>query len=331
VSRTYEQWAETHLNVIVRTGDEWMVRCVFHENEGSPSMQFNIDKGLFVCFSCKEGGGMKKLTRHLGLQYQDPGADINDLIGRLNKLKSQNNGEMQLTVLDEDYLSRYRFPTRYWGFCEDDPNPPDLCRGRAGCKFHRWLTEETIEAFDLGYDPLENAAIIPLRNVNGGLIGVIRRFLDEDVDIRYKYPKHFKRSKALFGAWLAEHEESDTAVLTEGSLDAISVWQAGYMGLAQYGSTINPEQIRVLLRLGVHRVVLFYDNDGPGRDALSWAKGWKKHKDKWEYDARVDLTRHFIVESVSYRGVRGSDPGSLTSSQIRSLIDNASPVLLPSS
>lgn len=327
MSRKYETFADNNLNVVLRSGSEWMVRCVFHDNEGSPSMQFNVDKGFYVCFSCGAGGGMKTLTRHLGLKHEDPAIDVNELIGKLNRLKNQSDQPPVLTTLPEEHLTRYKFPTDYWGEC------PKHCRyrrryGVRQCKNHRGFTEETIAAFDLGYDPLDDAAIIPIRHVNGSLIGVIRRYLGSDVEFRYKYPAGFKRSQALFASWLVEKDTDDTAVLVEGSIDAIAVWQAGYMGLAQYGSSLSPQQVRVLLRLGIRHIVLMQDNDKAGNKARRNALGYRQHlrgeKMIEEYDASIDLSRHFSISRV-YWDKKHSDPGALASKpdQIRSLVDGS--------
>lgn len=328
MTRRYEDFAEKNLNVVLRNGSEWMVRCCFHENEGSPSMQFNVEKGMFVCFSCGAGGGMKTLSKHLGIRHQDPAVDVNDLIGKLNRLKKQaKEDDAILTVLPEDHLHRYNFPTDYWGEC------PKSCRyrrrhGVRQCRNHRGFTEDTISAFDLGYDPLDNAAIIPLRNINGGLIGIIRRYLDEDVEFRYKYPMGFKRSTALFGSWLVEQDTDDVAVLVEGSVDAMAVWQAGYMGLAQYGSSISRQQVRTMIRLGIRHVVLMQDNDKAGNKARRQALGYRQHlrdgKMIEEYDPTVDLSRHFSISRVHWER-KHSDPGALATkpTQIRNLVDNS--------
>lgn len=308
----YADFAEKNLHVTLRSGSEWMVRCPFHDNTGSASAQFNIDKGLIVCFSCGEGGGMKKLSRHLGIRFQEPLFDVNDLIGKLNRLRNSNGQDVQLTVLPEETLGRYDFPTDYW--------------------HKRGFTDETIDLFQLGYDPLEDTAIIPVRNFAGGLVGVIRRFLDPDAELRYRYPKGFKRSSNMFASWLWEHEETDTLVLTEGAVDSMMVWQAGFMSGAQYGSSISPEQIRLLKRAGIGRVVLFHDNDKAGKKATAQALGVRVHmrngKRVEEYDPRCDLSRSFLIETVRYpRRLRANDPGAMSEDDIRKLVAHARPLI----
>jgi hypothetical protein len=306
-------FAEQHLDVTLKSGPEWMVRCVFHDNTGSPAAQFNVEKGLFVCFSCGEGASVKKIARHLGLEIgAEPEPDVNYLMKRLTDLRVDNKSTNQPDPLPESTLKRYTFPTDYW----------------AG----RGFTPATIDAFDLGYEPLHNYGTIPIRNDQGQLLGVIKRYLDEDLDPelpRYKYPKGFKRSMNLFASWMVEHTTSDLVVVTEGAVDAMKVWQAGYPAVAQYGSSISAQQVRLIRRLGVGQIVLFFDNDTAGRKALSCALGFKEHKQKggkksqWEYDPTHDLRRGFLTSKVVYKTKMKSDPGAMNEDQISNAIDSA--------
>lgn len=306
----YEDFAKRHLDVTNISGEEAMVRCVVHD-DSKASMQFNLRTGLWVCFACHEGGSIKRLCRELGISvFSEPEPDLDDIRSKLREL--DHPVKQRLKVQDEALLKRYSLPTRYW-----------LGRG---------FTKKTISAFDLGIDMMNNAATIPLRNENGELLGVIKRYLDEDVELRYRYPKGFKRSQNLFASWLVEEADTDLVVLTEGSVDAMKVWQAGFPALAIYGSSLSPTQARLLRRLGVGQVVLFFDNDKAGREATAWCQGQKTKRRKTkdgrkftvqEYDPRVDLRRWFLVHHAEYRPGWAKDPGALTKKQIKRAINDA--------
>ena len=75
--------------------------------------------------------------------------------------------------LDDSFLKKYKYPHNYWS--------------------ERGLSDKTIENFELGYDPLTNAGIIPLRTYNGHLLGVIKRRLDPDANINIYTRKVFKK------------------------------------------------------------------------------------------------------------------------------------------
>lgn len=314
MSAKYADFADKHLHVTLKSGSELMVSCPFHQASHS-TMQFNIDRGLFICFSCGESGNIKKLARHLGVvNYREATPDIEDVMEKLDALRKDERKEPK--PLSEETLARFNFPNRYW-----------LSRG---------FTDSTIQAFDLGYEPLRNAATIPARNPRGELVGVIYRYLDEDVTLRYKYPKRFSRSRNMHGYWLADNDDSDLVVITEGAVDAMKVWQAGYPALAQYGSTLSVQQVRLLRRLGVGQIVLFYDDDDTGHKATLWAQGvrFRKHKTRFgtkvtkkEYEPATDLRREFLVYAVRYRSGWKSDPGEMNNRAIQAAVESAEQVI----
>lgn len=314
----YETFAKQHLHVVSINGSEAMVRCIFHEDSNA-SMQFNVEKGLFICFGCGVKGSHKKIQRELGIRIVEEQADVGMIIKRLKELKKEPVSD-DLPVLGEEYLKRYCLPTKYWA--------------------ERGFTESTIRAFDLGVDPMGDFASIPIRNMNGQLLGIIKRYLGDDVELKYKYPKGFKRSLNMFGSWMVEQDmEAHTVVLTEGSLDAIKVWQAGFPAMAVYGSSISPTQIRILRRLGIRKVILFFDNDKAGYKATIGALGIKIHTEKskagkayetWEYDPMIDLSRDFLVDAVRYVDNFGDDPGEMDDAQIKHVVTNAKRVSITS-
>lgn len=306
-------FANKHLNVVQMSGDEAMVRCVVHD-DSKASMQFNVRKGMWVCFACHAGGGIKRLCRELGItEYSEPEPDLDDIYAKLKELSMEPQRGVP-KAKPESLLKRYDLPTDYW--------------------LNRGFKEETIKAFDLGLDMWDDAVTIPLRDDAGRLLGVIKRYLEEDVDLRYKYPKGFKRSMNLFASWLVEAHASDHVVLVEGSVDAMKVWQAGIPALAIYGSSISPAQVRLLRRLGVGQVTLFFDNDKAGREAADCCLGIKHHTKKGkksgervhytEYDPRTDLRRGFLVSRVAYPASYPGDPGAMSNKQIKRCVNGAS-------
>lgn len=314
----YYDFAHQYLDVGNVSGAEAMARCIVHDSSHY-TLQYNMQSGLWLCFSCGARGGMKTLAAELGIaNYREVEPDIGLVMEKLEALrKPKGTGQW---ILPEDTLDRYRFPTTYWRECPARKRPKD-CIGEVGCSLHRWFTEETVTAFDLGYDPMKNAATIPARNIDGQLVGVIFRYLDPDIELRYRYPKGFNRASNMFGSWLVERDSSDRAVIVEGSVDAVSVWQAGIPALAQYGSSISPMQVRLLRRLGVGQVVLFYDNDRAGEKAVKYAQGIRQHRRRGkttdEYDPSTDLRREFLVSAVNYTRSMKDDPGANTGRQIR--------------
>lgn len=313
-NQPYARMVEAHFDVQIRTGDEWMVRCGWHENTGTPSMQVNVRTGMFLCFNptCSVRGGPKKLTAFCHEKFIDAEVDVSEIIARLNMLEAQSSSEhLAPRVMSESMVSRYKFPTDYWT--------------------NRGFTQVTQDAFDMGYDPIHNNPTIALRALDGSLTGFLRRDMSPDAVVKYRNPKHYKKSHNLFGAWMAYKCSSDLVVVCEGPTDAIKVWQAGFCAVAQYGSQISPEQVRLIRRMGFGQVVLFYDNDAAGKHADAAARGQKQHlrnnKTVIEYDPALDLTRDFLVSRADYTGINSKDPGGMDDYDIMAAVVGATPVM----
>jgi hypothetical protein len=184
----------------------------------------------------------------IGGTYTDPVVSIEILQQALDGFKKRSRASEEVRVLDENYLARFKgdSPNGYWQ--------------------SRRFTAETQAKWGLGYDPIEDRCTIAFRDSSGNLLGVIQRRMDNEFP-RYLYPKGFDRLGSLFGSWEIATSESDSIALTEGSTDAIRVNQTGYPAVAQYGSTIGPRQVKLLRKLGVREITLFYDYDEAGRKA----------------------------------------------------------------
>jgi DNA primase len=307
INRTF---VETHLEVEYKQGDEWAVKCPIH-GERHASMRINVEKGVWMCHGCHAKGGMFKLAQFLGVRYRYDKAEAGmaKLRSKLDLLRKGPQTEPEI-VLPESTLKRYSLGnTTYW----TDPQP-------AG----RGFSPETVEAFDLGYDPMEECAVIPVRNMWGELLGVTRRSLRKNARIKYRDPKGFKKRNHLFGSWFVAQAESPTVVLTEGPLDAIKVWQAGHPAVAVYGSYVSEHQIMLLRRMGVVSCVLMFDNDKAGLSAIKQCKGFTEdNKGAWTYNPATDLRKFFVLKRVSYTGIKANDPGAMFDGQIDNAVTSA--------
>jgi hypothetical protein len=246
MSGRYEPIADRYLDPVIRGSNEFMCTCPFCA--GKSSLQFNIDNGLWVCFRCDAKGNSKMLVKRMGGTYTDPVVSVEAIRKHMDRLRTikKREGRETARVLDETVLRRYNFPDDYWS----------VVRG---------FSDKVIEEFQLGYDPIKNRNIIPFRNDDGELLGVIERLKDPNVDIRYIYYEGFDRKNSLFGSWRVRGERRIGIV--EGSTDVVAMADAQRLTVAQFGSSISSGQIRLLHRLGIHELVMFYDYDEAGRKA----------------------------------------------------------------
>jgi DNA primase len=303
----FEKWAETYLNVTLRGGSEWMAVCPLHDDRGA-SLQINVNKGLWVCFGCQQGGTVKSLSNRLGVNYADPSVPVADLRSALERATTPP--EPSIEPLPESYLKRFGIEMHpYW-------------EGRG-------FTEETIDRFDLGYDFMKDQLTIPYRTPEGDLLGVIRRRLTNEFP-RYLYPKGFDRTGSLFASWEAVQHVG----LVEGSLDAVMNFQNGLPSLGVYGSSVNERQVRLLRRLGVKRVTLFFDYDDAGLKAFKQVPEdldgfivdqvwWDEEKYCWHREKRCKCRGpNKTPHDCKCGRIHQPDPGSINKPEFDTLMES---------
>lgn len=301
----YGPFAERYLtNVQHTTGSEVIALCPFHEDH-SPSFQFNVEKGLFICFSCGAKGSIRRLEQRFGVSHRSVGVGLDVLYKAINDLDRPGSSDSHM---DESQLSQYSLPTDHWR--------------------DRGFTKDTVDKFQLGYDMMRDAMTIPMRDVSGNLLGVCRRYMDPDMRNRYRYPKGFHKREHLFASWLvADMPKTRSVALTEGAIDAMTVWQAGTPAMAIYGSSVSDDQISQLRLLGIRNITLFFDRDKAGREITKRCLGWKRDEDtgKWIRKRNSDLRRWFNVRSVEWDGVnrRAKDANDLDTDTLKRMLADA--------
>lgn len=282
-------------------GDETMSLCPLH-GDTDPSLRFNTTKGIFHCFGCQRGGSWRTLLDELGqsdYRFTPGTTPISTLRERLHALTQP---QKTTSTQPESSIARYLpgHEHTYWT--------------------SRGFTRTTIRRFELGADPVRPHVVIPIRSAESDLIGVISRDTRPDVQQRYNYPKNFPRSTLLYGSHLLD--KTQNIVLTEGTLDAIKVSQAGFPALAQYGSSVTREQVKLLKKLGVRSVSLFYDCDPTGIEAQ--LKTYSKLSGILV--RRVQYNPYYYCPRkpkwCSCERIHGADPASLSDSEIGNLIEN---------
>jgi DNA primase len=277
-SRTnrYSNIAYQNLSVVAESGEELSCECPFCG--AGTALYFNDVKGLWVCFKCGEKGTAKSLVEMLDGSYKEPEYEVEYLSEQLRSLSTDvNSGREFLRPISDGQLRRFR---------------------KQGDIHERWAARgfdaALCDRYELGYDFLGDALTLPYRDpATGHASGVIRRRLGSGDGPRYLFPTGFNRRGSLYGSWIVAAERSsgfrpatEPVIVTEGPTDAIRSDQgSGLNATAQYGSSISAGQIRLLHRLGVENLILFYDYDRAGLSATE--KG-------------EELASEFIVQKVRW-------------------------------
>lgn len=245
-------------------GAERAFLCPEH-GDSRPSASVNIIKGVWTCYTCHAHGVLRGEAMLAEPDY------------RTMKLWLDNK-LAEGTIYPESWLSRWD----------------------AGPIHPYWLSrvgEAAAHAFRLGHDAGTDAVTYPLRDPSGQVLGVVRRSLGGSGP-KYKYPAGIDVGRLLFN-YTTDHQ--DAVVLTEGALDAISLWNVGVRAFAIYGSRLSAEQVRLIDRIDPEQIYTAYDLDDAGWEAyrmterafkhrlvtrLTWPKAWGKDIDEIGEDRR---------------------------------------------
>lgn len=229
----YESGIREAFRVVSVSGSEFNCACPWCA--GSKNVLYaNGWSGYYICFQCGAKGHLDKLDIEL------PQVTTDDVRAKLKALTTKAPAQH---YYPEGWLRQFDMAHPYW--TED-----------------RRLPQETVDQFRLGYDAFSDRVTLPLRDLQGRILGVTYRRLD-DGRPKYLHPKGFPIGRHLYGAWLLTDERK--VALVEGQVDAIRCWSERVPALAMMGARLTRDQVKVLQRLGVKTVVLMMDNDEAGR------------------------------------------------------------------
>lgn len=232
----YEKMVRKTFDVRSITGSEALCMCPWHKDTSGGHLYVNVFSGLYLCFSCGAKGSLDKMV-----DGEVPKATTTDLRERLDRMAERKK---PLHTYPEGWLRKYAIPHPFW-------------------TQERGLDPDIVDLFGLGFDPFSNRATMPLRDVQGRVLGVTFRRLDGGTP-KYLNPKGYPIGRHLYGAWLL-NDNHRTVAVTEGQVDAIRCWQYGIPAVAAMGARLTPDQVSVLQHCGVRKVVLLLDNDNAGR------------------------------------------------------------------
>lgn len=274
-----------------KAGKDYMGLCPFHK-EKTPSFTVSVEKQIFYCFGCREGGNAvsfimkyENLTfvealEHLGRQY---GIEVERKGDRkrsghydaLAKLCEYYQKGLKRTAFARDYLEKRgisgeiveEFRLGYSerprgalkGFLKstDIPNDIFLSTGIVRMKETEF------------YDMFAGRVVIPIIDVNKRVIGFGGRSLERDGIPKYvNSPESsvFSKRSALFGIDRTKKHitDQDEVFIVEGYFDLIALYAAGVKNVVStLGTSVTEGQI-TKLRNYTENITLMLDGDAAG-------------------------------------------------------------------
>ncbi len=351
-----------HVN-LRRSGRNYAGFCPFHTNTRTPAFHVFPETQTWHCFGeCSEGGDlfsyvMKKegwdfrealenLAKRAGVTLEEPDPEAKrrhksedklvdllstaaDYFYQLLLFAPQAEAARKYVAdrqLNEETISTFRvgFALESWDACRthfNDQGYSDQELLEVG------LLSENPER-GTRYDRFRNRLMIPIRDVEGRVVGFGARTLKiDDVPKYLNSPQTalFDKGRLLYGLDSAKRyiREAREVVIVEGYMDVMQGWQAGFRNIvAQMGTALTGDQLRLLKRY-TKRFVLALDADAAGakatmrdlqvaRDTLDREPDTRFHaRGLVQHEGRLQADIHIVTLPEGYDPdkIISSDPG----------------------
>ncbi len=138
----------------------------------------------------------------------------------------------------------------------------------------RKLSPEIIKTFGLGIATrgiMKDRLAIPIHNKDGELVAYCGRYTGDAKpadEPKYKLPKGFRKDIELFNWHRAIELQSDTMILVESFFSVFKLHKMGYPCVSPMGRSLSKAQSSLLKDGSMKEVVLLFDGDDPGRQAI---------------------------------------------------------------
>jgi len=289
-----------------KRGKNYLGLCPFH-TEKTPSFNVSADRQMYHCFGCGVGGNVftflmeidkisfveavRSLAKNAGIDLPEPGhfsgdgtPTEQDRAYALCRLAGQHfhanltgtpEGKLALEYLKHRGITTEMITNFGLGYTL---NSWDAFIGYA--REHGY-DPEFVARYGLArkredgsfYDYFRGRLMFPVFTPTGRVVGFGARKLRED-DPLGKYINSpetplFNKSRILYGLSQSKEaiREADAALLVEGYMDLISLWQAGIRNIiASSGTALTADQITLVKRY-TNTLTLVYDADSAGSRA----------------------------------------------------------------
>ncbi|UCH62325.1 MAG: DNA primase [Fidelibacterota bacterium] len=282
-----------------RRGRNWFGLCPFHQ-EKTPSFSINQQKQIFHCFGCGRGGNAITFVMELEkLEFVEAVQRLGERYGIPVELSGTTDPRRKATVqqvLDLCELAADSYRKNLQGsagagvraYLEQRgitgstqalfkigyalPGWDHLLKAAGARKFsHEALNQSGLFiAGDKGpYDRFRSRIMFPITNIAGRVVAFGGRVFESDDPAKYVNSPEtpvYRKGEVLYGLSLTRDHvrETETAIIVEGYLDLIQLYQAGIKNIVAVSGTALTERHARELRKLTGNVFLAYDGDDAG-------------------------------------------------------------------
>ena len=284
-------------------GKDYKANCPFHD-EKTPSFSVSPQKQIFYCFGCQTGGNVisfvqkyegksfvesiEWLASRLGMALPNQDAKADQARRKRLELQDLNRfaaeyfhkqlltpevGGRALAYLKNRGVNDATIQQSQLGYTT--PGRRDLVKAatQAGFSIQQLVDVGLIKNDDKGQvDRFRGRIIFPILDERGIPVGFGGRALADNLLPKYLNSPTttlYDKSKTLYNLYPARSEiqKTGTALLVEGYLDALILYQAGIKNVvASLGTALSASHASLLKRFS-EEVVIVYDGDAAGFQA----------------------------------------------------------------
>lgn len=291
-----------YLTLTPKGGSLWGL-CPFH-GEKTPSFHVVPERQMYHCFGCGKGGGVLSFLMEMeNVSYPEA---IHLLAKKVGMTVPEAQGDDRFQKQRARILTLNKEAARFF---HAQLHEPEGAVGLRYLKA-RGLSKSIITRFGLGYAPngwdvllsamrtlgydkrdlldaglavsgknggiydrFRGRVMFPIIDLRGNVIGFGGRVLDDSTPKYLNSPDTvvFNKSQNLFALNLAKTTKLGKMILTEGYMDTIALYQAGFdCAVASLGTSLTAAHARLLSRF-TKEVVIAYDSDTAGVSAAQRA------------------------------------------------------------
>lgn len=291
-----------YVKLTPKGGSYWGL-CPFH-GEKTPSFHVRADQQNYHCFGCGKGGGvisfvmevenlpyldaLRLLAKRAGVEFPEQNMDQRSRRKRARLLELNKEaarffhsqlhgpaGRQGLEYLQRRGLSRGIMTRFGLGFAPDNWDSLIRAMAQKGYEKGDLLEAGLAVSSQKGriYDRFRGRVMFPIIDLRGDVIGFGGRVMGDGAPKYLNSPDSpvFNKSRNLFALNLAKNTKLGRIVLTEGYMDTISLYQAGFdCAVASLGTSLTADHAKLLSRF-TKEVVICYDADSAGIQAANRA------------------------------------------------------------
>lgn len=282
-------------------GNNLMACCPFHQDR-RPSFGVSLDTGAYNCFGCGAKGSFVNLVKRL--EHFETEFDAVEYLIRQYGVFSKTTDPLDLDFDETVYTQDY--------YIADGELLSNNFNFRHPYLERRGISERVQRIFGIGYSKEHRAITIPWRDHHGRLITFkMRQTFRKKFWFYPPMPPNVKR-RTLWSLDKVLKWGLNKVAITEGEIDALSVWQVEQVGVVALGGNVLTDEQASRLKQSLPpdgEIIIFTDNDRGGEQAKKTI---------------IDqLSGHFLITAVDWSLVPGTpkDANDLSCDQIKKLLD----------